>query len=70
MLCYICQKEIDPESLSVRLDSDHVRHCKCSPMSRNFKKAFPKAWTNKYVEKEEIEPIKYKRLLRLKGENK
>jgi hypothetical protein len=69
MICYVCQKEINPESFFIRLDSEHIRHNKCSPMSQNFKKAFPKAWTNKYVEKEEIEePIKYRRLLRLKGD--
>lgn len=69
MICYVCQKDIKKDLLFIRLDSDHIRHDKCSPMSKNFKKAFPKAWTNKYVEKEEIEKtIKYRRLLRLKGE--
>lgn len=68
MICYVCQKEIKEEHF-IRLDSENVRHDKCSPMSRNFKKAFPNAWTNKYVEKEEEEVIEIKpkrRLLRFK----
>lgn len=72
MICYVCQKEIKTDNFQ-RLDSEHVRHFSCAPMTRNFKKAFPDAWTNKYVQKEKEEeviiqePPKPKRLRRVKN---
>lgn len=69
MICYVCQKEIKEGQSTQRLTSEIIRHERCGPMTKNFQKAFPNAWTNKYIKKEEEiieEPKPVRRLLRIK----
>ena len=59
MKCCVCNKEITSGPI-IHLSTEMVRHKKCSPLTKKYKKAFPNSWAIGYVKEPPSPPPKRK----------